>query len=609
MIYTNFILFILAIMIFTVSPEAGNKIVGFPFNLYGVLLTFLVFWQFNRFRFVELRKRLDREEIGIYRAKQLYQSVINRNNATAIAFFAAAVYLFDLKSLLMQVPYIGGSHTFLNLTGLTIFICFLAATWFWAYQTMGDVLAIGYSTTSYIWGNVKFNLAIVIPWMVLSVILDTIDIESLPLLIQLGGFTGFLILLAVIAPVFVVRFWDCKPLEDSELKQDILTYCESQGVRFKQIMSWNALNRSLVTAGVIGLIYPFRYLMITPELMRVLDHGELMAVVSHEVGHVKRKHMFYYLYFFIVFMFIGISIEVLLGIFFNTTPAGMSWWLWMQGAGSFMDIVRVFIMIALFVVYFRFLFGYFIRNFERQADVYCFQSGINPHYMINSFVKLGTHLGDDGKKPNWHHYNLSQRIDFIQKSIDNPGLINRHNMRVKRSLLGFTTVVAVLLAVMYNPIKFTGSFEFNYQATVNNINRLIDEKPNDPRLYSALGEIAYQAKKWEQSRNSYEKSLKLNYYQPGVLNNLAWFYLKCEDTRFLDPQRALELAIDAAKLEQSPHVLDTLAEAYFQNGKYKEAYMVAGRALEAADENVNYYKGQLAKMQKFYKRFKNTIKI
>lgn len=606
MIYINFIFFIVAILMFTLSPENTSGVAGFPFNLYGVLLTFLVFWQFNRFRFLSLRKRLNREDVTIYQAKQIYLSLINRNNAVGIAFFSAAVYMFDLKPLLMQIPSIGHLHIFLNIAGLAVFISFLAATWFWAYQTMGDVLNLGESTGSYIWGNVKFNLGIVVPWLFLSVLMDVVNLDGLPFLVQIFGMITFMVLLAVFAPAFVVRFWDCKPLEDSELKRDILTYCESQGVKFKGIMSWNALNRSLVTAGVIGLVYPFRYLMITPELMRVLDREELMAVVSHEVGHVKRKHMFFYLFFIIVFLFIGLGAEVLLSIFFNTSPAGFKWLLWMEGMGSLNDIFKVVLMVLMFVVYIRFIIGYFIRNFERQADVYCFQSGISPHYMINSFMKLGGHLGDDGKKPNWHHYNLSQRIGFIQKSIDDPGQISRHNVRVKRALTGFTAAALVLLVAVLSPIDSEGNIQI---VSTQRIAQLIAENPNNPALFRQIGDLYYSEKEWEKSREAYEKSLKLNYYQPGVLNNLAWFYLKCEDKTLLAPDRALELAMDAARLEQSSHILDTLAEAYFQNGKYKEAFLAAGRALAAANENVSYYRDQLAKMQRFYKRFKNSIKI
>jgi Zn-dependent protease with chaperone function len=596
-------------MVFTLAPGAGKQAVEFPFNLYGVFLAFLAFWQFNRFRFLKLRKRLDKEEITIGQAKHLYLSAINRNNAIGILFFAAEVYMFDLKKLLFGVPEIGPLHTFLNSAGLLIFICHLAATWFWAYQTMGDVLDIGRSTRNYVWGNIKFNLAIVIPWLFFSVLQDSINLDNLPMIVQLLGFIAFLALLAIIAPVFVVRFWDCKPMEDSELKRDIIAYCESQGVRFKAIMSWDALNRSLVTAGVIGLIYPFRYLMITPELMRILDRDELMAVVSHEVGHVKKKHMFYYLAFFISFILVGTGLSVLTEIFFQTST-GFKWLLWMQTQDiTFLGFVQAFLFLLLFIGYFRFIFGYYIRNFERQADVYCFQSGIDPAYMVNSFQKLRTHLGDDGKKSNWHHYNISQRIDFIRKSMDDPRHITRHNNRVKRSLLGFAAVILALSVSLFYPLQFTTTTELNFAKYEFNLKQMIRENPDDHRLYMVLGEISFQLKKWEQSRSAYETSLKLNYHQANVLNNLAWFYLKCEDTSLLNTGRALELARAAVRLEQSPYIFDTLAEAYFQNAMYKEAYLAAKQALAIAENNFNYYQKQLAKMQKFYKKFNSVIKI
>jgi len=73
-------------------------------------------------------------------------------------------------------------------------------------------------------------------------------------------------------------------------------------------MSWNALNGGLVTAGVLGLVTRFRYLLITPELIKLLDKDELMGVVSHEIGHVKKHHLRYYLVFFLGFILIGLSV-------------------------------------------------------------------------------------------------------------------------------------------------------------------------------------------------------------------------------------------------------------------------------------------------------------
>ena len=82
---------------------------------------------------------------------------------------------------------------------------------------------------------------------------------------------------------------------------------------------------------------------------------------------------------------------------------------------------------------------------------------------------------------------------------------------------------------------------------------------------------------------------------PQVLNNLAWLYATCEDLRFQHPKRALQLAEKAARLEPSPHILDTLAESYFVNGFTAEAVAAGKKALALARTNRAYFENQLKK--------------
>jgi cytochrome c-type biogenesis protein CcmH/NrfG len=142
------------------------------------------------------------------------------------------------------------------------------------------------------------------------------------------------------------------------------------------------------------------------------------------------------------------------------------------------------------------------------------------------------------------------------------------------------------------------------------LKREVEKNSDNPILYSALGQLYYQEEKWGEAKEAYETSIQLKYRQPGVLNNLAWLLLKCPDEKLLDPKRALKLAEDAVALnENSFHSLDTLAEAYFQNSKYKEAFYAARRAYLLATENRSYYEKQLKKMAKYYKTFKSAITI
>ncbi|NIO82496.1 MAG: M48 family metalloprotease [Candidatus Aminicenantes bacterium] len=606
MIIANFIFFFIAILIFAMAPVSTAREFSPALSLYGIIIFLLGFWHYNRYKFMKLRAIVKSETISMNEAKKSFFNTINFHTIIAIFLFAAEIYVFDLKKLLVQIPDLGGITSFLNAAGLAVFILHLTFIWYWVYKAVGDTIAIGKSPGDYVRSNIKFNLVIVIPWLSLLLIHDFLVmlIPSLmeklegSFLFNTGYFGSFIVIFLIVAPAFITRLWDCKPLEDTEIKKTIAAYCRSQGVKFKDIMSWNALNGTLVTAGVIGLVSPFRYLMITPELMNLLDKDEIMGVVSHEVGHVKKRHLLFYLLFFLGFF-------VLVTGLFGWINILSYFILPIETVNSeTVGYIFIFILLIFLVIYIRFVFGYFMRNFERQADTYCFASGVDPNHLVTSFMKLRVHVGDDGKKPNWHHYNISQRIDFLRKCKDNPGEITRHATKLKRSLRVFLTSMIIITAVsFYTPPNLL------YQAWEKVFQHRIEQEPDNPRLYAGLGQMSYQFEKWEESKNAYEKSLKLEYQQPEVLNNLAWLYLKCPDETLLNPKRALILAEDAAELSQPPHILDTLAEAYFQNSMYKQAFLASQKALLKANDNISYYKKQLKKMLKYYKKFKTLVTI
>jgi len=606
MILSNFLYFIVAILFFSVAPSAPSGVFTPAQDLLAILVILLGFWHFNRYKFTQLRIRLNNEEISLEAAKKEYFTRINIYFIFAIILFVFEIFACDLKFLVLQTAIPGFFESFGIAGGLVVFILHLSIVWYWGFRTMGDVLEIGDSAMAYIRSNIKFNLFIVIPWLIFSIIFDLLRlllpgsqiILNTPILREII-FCLFLVVLAIFAPVLIARLWDCEPLPPSKLKDNIIAFCHSRGVKFKDIMSWNALGKSLVTAGVMGLVSPFRYLMITPTLMNLLNEDEIMAVVSHEVGHVKKRHLLLYLVFLMGFFIFSGYIMELVDDFFLTTSTGLDMITTSRGVVD-LGMVQVFslpLLVLLFIVYFRFVFGYFMRIFERQADGYCFESGIDPDLMVSSFMKLGARLGENSKKPNWHHYNLSQRIDFIKKGMANPGIITLHDKKVKRRVITFVTALTLFTAVFFN--AYTGQPNLKRLATA--IELKLEKTPDDVRLYSFLGEIYYQLKEWKASEKAYKYAIGLDYNQPNVLNNLAWLLLTSEDGSLRDPERALKLARDAASKEKAAHIMDTLAEAYYQNQMYWEAFQAAKKALQLSTDNRSYFKEQLEKMKKALK--------
>jgi cytochrome c-type biogenesis protein CcmH/NrfG len=112
-----------------------------------------------------------------------------------------------------------------------------------------------------------------------------------------------------------------------------------------------------------------------------------------------------------------------------------------------------------------------------------------------------------------------------------------------------------------------------------------------------LGKIYFNHRNWSGVQDAWEKSLALEPDNAEVLNNLAWLYATCEDEQFQDSNRALAMATLAVKLENLPHIWDTLAESYYVNKMYGQAVEAGRRALELARDNRSYYEEQLKKFR------------
>ncbi|MCI0470526.1 MAG: M48 family metalloprotease [Candidatus Aminicenantes bacterium] len=605
MIYANLIYFMAAIVIFSAAPLSQNTALPDAVDLAGIVLLLWLFWILNKSHFTNIKERFIKKTIDIEEAKRYFSIRSNIHFIIAVFLFAVEIFLFDLKTLLTRNPVIGSSEALTAISGLIVFMSHLVIIWHWAFRAMGDVLDIGESTRDYILSNVKFNLVIVMPWLLLSFLMELVSLIDTPWMnmLQNSGLIIilFLFLIAIVAPFLIIFLWDCKPLAQTELKESIRALCESRQVKFRDIMSWGALNKTLITAGVVGLIARCRYLLITPQLLKLLDKEEILAVVSHEMGHVKKRHLLFYLFFFIGYVVLGFVVFNRLVIFLVGSEFGLAAFVTRDGLDmGVINTYLVFLMFILFAVYFRFVFGYFMRIFERQADTYCFDTGIGPNPMISSFMKLGVSLKEDSNKPNWHHYNIAQRIDFLRQCSADPTRIKQHHRKVKRSLIVFFSVMLISGVLI---VPFAGGPEWpSEQAYYNFLVKVFEKKiahsPSDPLLHTTLGMLYGELEKWRPAKHAYETSLKLNYNQPEALNNLAWLLLKCPQKELLDHTRALKLARDAVRLgEAAAHIYDTLAESLLANGLYKEALAAAEKAAALAKENRQYYKDQLKKMK------------
>jgi Tfp pilus assembly protein PilF len=257
------------------------------------------------------------------------------------------------------------------------------------------------------------------------------------------------------------------------------------------------------------------------------------------------------------------------------------------------------------ILYFRFLFGFFMRNFERQADLFALEVLGSPLPLIRSLEKIGLMSGQSRNLPSWHHFSIAQRVTFLEEVTRRPILARRHHKKVYWSVgLFFFLVIGLGIFGFQQRIWLSGGATVDPKILESLLARELRSRPEDPKILMSMAMIYHESKRYREAKETYEKILVKDPKNYWVLNNLAWLLATSPDKSFFAPQRALTLAKEAAAFKPDPVILDTLAEAYLVNGQPDTALQIIGQVLAKNPPNRDYY---LAQEERFKKAL-NTAK-
>ena len=122
------------------------------------------------------------------------------------------------------------------------------------------------------------------------------------------------------------------------------------------------------------------------------------------------------------------------------------------------------------------------------------------------------------------------------------------------------------------------------QEAIEHWQELVRINPEEWVLHGNLGTAYRRLGQLDKAIMHWEQALRLKPDYVSVLNKLAWVLATYEDPRYRDSVRAVALAESGCKLTayKEPRLLDTLAAAYAEAGRFDEAVRTAERALELA---------------------------
>lgn len=432
------------------------------------------------------------------------------------------------------------------------------------------VLALIIIQTVWFWITSKFLLSFTSNWSLIFELLCS------------------LILMVLVAPVVFVKSWGAKAIENGNDFEEIRKELENSRTPVTAILSWPDSIMPYSTAGVIGFVRGFRYLLISPQLLKSLSATELRAVTAHEAGHLRKQHLLFYLLAFIclleLFAFAG-SANLLL-----------TWTGVLEVSGMLMGVASI-LSIILFI---RFGIGFLSQNFERQADCHAFERhGISP--ISTALMKVSLLNGINPEQDNWHHYGIQQRIDFLSICLKKPEMLQKHHRRVFRIKLGCAVLLFGLLGANY----MLSSDTLKIKVLAWKLEQSADIwQLKDAPMLTKMGDLLYFQDQKTEAELWYRRALEMNPEEPHTLNNLAWLLTEKHNNDKKRLRESIELAQKASTLKQAAFIWDTLAEAYLINGKYEAAADAARQALKLAkakvgltrDTNLDYYREKLERI-------------
>lgn len=594
MIYNNLIYLLVVILILSTSSVPTEPQIATWYALLIFLGKGLLFVQLARKWF-----RVPRGQASYYFAAEQRLSIL------AVASLAIDVYLLDCLYYLAKIPFAGQIPALMHIGGLCLFFFYLVIMWIIARSAYGEIFDRSHSLRTFLGANLKTNLAIVLPWLILTLASDLLQLVDLPLVQDLLAspwaepllFLMFFIVLVIALPAVIVRLWGCTPMPPGEARSAIEAFCRRQNLQYAEIMLWPLFEGRMLTAGVLGMVKRFRYLLVTPALLETMSPVEIEAVMAHEIGHVKRHHLPLYLLLFLGFGFIAqLSTYPLLALILRSDFFYTALEISGKTANTAITFVSTFFLLILILVYFRYIFGFFMRNFERQADLYALETMKSAEPLVSVFEKIAWLSGKIRDLPSWHHFGLGERIDFLLYTQRRPELIKRQDRKVRGALIAYLALLTVAMVSLWQmPNDLIENAPKSRLAAI--VQQKIDQEPKNPLWHHVLGDIQFSRKLYPEAIMAYEEALSLNPGNPEALNNLAWLLLTAEKREVVDPDRALLLAEKAVKLKPAGHILDTLATAYWANGYKNLAVETEKRAMEVEPAEKNFYSRQIERFQ------------
>lgn len=199
-----------------------------------------------------------------------------------------------------------------------------------------------------------------------------------------GCMLGFQLLMSVLAPVLIMPLFNkFTPLPEGTLRERLMALAGRTGFRARSIQVMDGSKRSRHSNAFFTGFGRFRKIVLFDTLIEQLTEAELEAVLAHEIGHYKKRH---------IPKMLAWSAVGLLAAFYVIAWLSRQDWFY-QGfgftPGSIVPALLLFgLLSGLVTFWFSPVANLWSRRYEYQADAYAANVMGEPHSLIGALRKL-----------------------------------------------------------------------------------------------------------------------------------------------------------------------------------------------------------------------------
>jgi STE24 endopeptidase len=289
-----------------------------------------VLWVLQHLVLLGLGRRIDRT--GSWRAVAWSDRVVRWSRGVAVGWHVVAVLGFGWLDVVRRV--VGDAVLLDELLAVGPVLGFVAAGWWSVYpierrlreavlfRNLEDGLPLNppMERGAFVWMNVRHQLGLVLlgalPLMAWSETVlrlmaalighSTVIRSSGPSAVQrlglwlqdpgvqewtrLGLQGAAAIVVLSMLPTVLRRVWDTTAIQAGELRDDLIGVCSAHRVKVRELLVWRTQG-TVINGAVLGLLGRWRYVLLTDALLERLPGREVLAVMAHEVGHVRHRHL------------------------------------------------------------------------------------------------------------------------------------------------------------------------------------------------------------------------------------------------------------------------------------------------------------------------------